>query len=57
MNTTSKKTKHLPGITVSHNIPDVSKDPYFIKKGARARSMIAKYGLPEDMLGKKSKKS
>jgi hypothetical protein len=55
MSTTSKKRKHLPGITVNPNLPDLSKDPYVLKKAERARELIAKHPIPEDMLRKKPK--
>jgi hypothetical protein len=54
MGTNSKKWKHLPGITVNPDIPDLRNDPYVVKKRERALAIIAKYGLPEDMV-KKSK--
>ena len=44
--TTTKK--RLPGITIDPNMPDVSKDPYFVKKAERAKALIARYGLPQD---------
>jgi hypothetical protein len=56
MSNKSKKWKHLPGITVNPNIPDVSKDPYFVKKAERARELIAKHPIPEDMLKKSKRK-
>jgi hypothetical protein len=40
--------KHLPGITIDPNMPDVSKDPFFVKKAERAKALIAKHGLPKD---------
>jgi hypothetical protein len=55
MSTTSKKRKHLTGITVDPNMRDYSKDPYVLKKAERARELIAKYPIPEDMLRKKPK--
>jgi len=37
-------------------MPDVSKDPFFVKKAERAKALIAKYGLPkEDKHTKKGK--
>jgi hypothetical protein len=55
MGTTSKKKKHLPGITVNPNMRDYSKEPYFVEKHERARELIAKYPIPEELLRKKSK--
>jgi hypothetical protein len=46
MSTTADK-KHLPGITINPNIRDYSNDPFIIKKVERARTLIAKYGLPK----------
>lgn len=54
MRTTADK-KHLPGITVVHNMRDYSKDPFFIKKAERARAFIAKHGLPKEDKPKKGK--
>ena len=34
---------------------DYSKDPYLVKKLERARTFIAKYGLPKEIKPKKSK--
>jgi len=45
MRTTANK-KHLPGITIDPNMPDLSKSPFVIKKVERARAFIAKHGLP-----------
>jgi hypothetical protein len=47
--------KHLPGITVDHNMPDYSKTPFALKKAEKARETIAKYGLPKENKPKKSK--
>jgi hypothetical protein len=55
MGTTSKKRKHLPGITVNPNMPDFSKDSYVIKKNEQARAFLAKHPIPEDLMRKKSK--
>ena len=52
---TTANNKHLPGITVDPNMPDYSKDPFFIKKVERARAFIAKNGLPKDKDGKAKK--
>jgi hypothetical protein len=49
----SKARKLLPGITIGHNIPDVSKDPYFVEKHERARAFIAEHPIPEDWAKKK----
>jgi hypothetical protein len=43
-----KIRKHLPGITVDPNLPDLSKSPFIIKKVERAKAFIAKHGLPKD---------
>jgi hypothetical protein len=47
--------KHLPGITFDPNMPDLSKDPFFVKKAASARAFIAKHGLPKENKPKKGK--
>ena len=47
--------KHLQGITIDPNMPDLSKDPFFVKKAESARAFIAKHGLPKD--DKPAKKS
>jgi hypothetical protein len=47
--------KHLPGITVNHNMPDYSKSPFAIKMAEKARATIAKYGLPKEDKLKKDK--
>jgi hypothetical protein len=48
--------KHLQGITIDPNMPDLSKDPFFVKKAESARAFIAKHGLPkEDKPAKKGK--
>jgi hypothetical protein len=52
MSTTSKKRKHLPGITVDPNMRDYSKDPFVIRKNEEARAFIAKHGLPKDWVKK-----
>jgi hypothetical protein len=57
MSTTSKKKKHLPGITVNPNMRDYSKEPYFVEKHERARAFLAKHPIPEDLLKNKPKKS
>lgn len=60
---TRRKHKHLPGITVDPNMPDYSKDPFFIKKAEEARAFIERVGLPkefetqEPVKTRKSKKS
>lgn len=51
MKPTSNKP-HLPGITADPNMPDFSKDPFFVKKVERAREFIAKNGLPKDKRAK-----
>jgi hypothetical protein len=56
MKITSKKHKHLPGITVDPNMPDLSKDPFVLKKVERARAFLAKHPIPEDMLKKSERK-
>jgi hypothetical protein len=48
----SKKKKHLPGIIVDPNMRDYSKEPYFVEKHERARSFIAKHGVPKDWVKK-----
>lgn len=51
MSATDKKP--LPGITINTNMPDYRKDPYFVKKAERARTLLTKYGLlKEDKLKK-----
>lgn len=52
---TTTDRKHLPGITVNHNMSDYSKSPFVIKKAEKARATIAKYGLPKENKPKKSK--
>jgi hypothetical protein len=52
---TSKNNKHLPGITVSSDMRDYSKEPFFVKKAEKARAFIAKHGLPKEIKPKKSK--
>ncbi len=43
-------------MTIDPNIPDFNKSSFAIKKAEKARSTIAKYGLPkEDKPAKKSK--
>jgi hypothetical protein len=56
MRANSKKWNHLPGITVNPNIPDVRNDPYVVKKRERARELIAKHPIPEDLLKKSRRK-
>jgi len=52
---TSTRKKHLPGITFDPDMPDFSKDPFFVKKAQRARTLIAKVGLPENQPKKRKK--
>ncbi len=47
--------RHTPAITVDPNIPDFSKSPFVVKKIERARTFIAKHGLPEDKQQKNGK--
>jgi hypothetical protein len=56
MNNNSKKRKHLPGITVNPNLPDLSKDPYVLKKVEEARAFLAKHPIPEDLFTKSKSK-
>jgi hypothetical protein len=56
MNNNSKKRKHLPGITVNPNLPDLSKDPYVLKKVEEARAFFAKHPIPEDLFEKSKRK-
>jgi len=49
-----KINKERPGITIDPNMPDYSKEPYFIKKAERARAFIAKHGLPKKEQTKKA---
>jgi hypothetical protein len=51
-----KKRKHLPGITVNPNLPDLSKDPFVLKKVERARAFLAEHPIPEDLLKKRKRK-
>jgi len=56
MSTTSKKRKHLPGITVNPNLPDLSQDPYVLKKAEEARAFFAKHPISEDLFEKSKRK-
>jgi hypothetical protein len=40
--------KYSLDVTIDPNMPDLSKDPYFVKKAEKARAFIAKHGLPKD---------
>jgi hypothetical protein len=56
MRTTSKKRKHLPGITVDPNMPDFSKDPCILKRAEEARAFFARHPIPDDLLKKGKRK-
>jgi hypothetical protein len=46
--TEKTEKKHVPGITVDPNLPDLSKSAFAIKLAERGKALIAKYGLPKD---------
>lgn len=53
---TATKKKHLPGITINPNMPNYSKDPFFVKKAEKVRALLAKYPFPKDLnISKKAK--
>jgi hypothetical protein len=47
MSTPANK-KYSLDVIIDPNMPDLSKDPYFVKKAEKARAFIAKHGLPKD---------
>jgi hypothetical protein len=47
------KTFNTGNITVDKNMPDYTKDPYFVKKAEKAREFIDKHGLPDSITKKK----
>jgi hypothetical protein len=55
MNTTPKKRKHLPGITVDPTLPDLRNDPFVLRSVEQAREFLAKHPIPEDLMKRKSK--
>ena len=55
MSKKNKKQKHLSHITVDPNMPDFSKDPYFVQKNERAKAFLEKHPIPEEMLAKSKK--
>lgn len=44
-------------IRVKKDMPDYSKDPYFVKKAERAEANLKKYGLPKELQDKLQKKT
>jgi len=55
--TASKKNTHLisgkfPHTRIDKNMPDFSRDPFFIKKNERATAFLKKSGLPKEVLEK-----
>jgi hypothetical protein len=40
-------------ITVVSNMPDYSKDPFFVKKAQRSKEFLDKHGFPEEWMPKK----
>jgi hypothetical protein len=38
---------------VDENMPDISRDPYFVNKHEQARKILKKTGIPEDFKTKK----
>jgi hypothetical protein len=55
MNMPKKKLQDYDtsNITVVENMPDYSKDPYFVKKAENARKLLEKHPLPESFTRKK----
>lgn len=51
--TTNNKDTQLQ-ITIVHNMPDYSKDPYFVKKLEKARATLERVGLPKGWEKKKA---
>jgi hypothetical protein len=48
-----KRKPKLKGVTVSSEVKDYSKDPYFVKKTEESKKVLEKYGFPKEMLPKK----
>ena len=49
--------KNTSIIRVKKDMPDYSKDPYFVKKAERAEANLRKYGLPKELQDKIQKKA
>lgn len=45
---TKTDKKHLPGITVVHDMPDYHNDPSIIARVERARAFLKQVGLPKE---------
>lgn len=47
MNKELKKRLKKIRVTVVKDMPDLDKDPYFVKKDQQAKAFIEKHGLPD----------
>jgi hypothetical protein len=54
----AKENKKNTGtiVVIDPDMPDYSRDPYFVKKAEEAEAVLKKYGIPEKHPEKQSKK-
>jgi hypothetical protein len=47
-----EKVKEHPPVKINDDMPDFSKDPYFVKKHAEAKEFYLKCPMPQELVDK-----
>lgn len=47
-----EEKKEYPPVKINDDMPDFSKDPYFVKKHAKARESFLRCPIPEELVDK-----